>query len=178
MSMVLERIKTYGKLVMFPHTLFSIPFGIISMLIAAKGFPPFWVTFWIVIALVSARTAANALNRLIDKDIDARNKRTALRHMPAGTVSVKEAISLIICLHIAFDNLGVYAAACMRNAAAHTAFSYNRILVYKEVYMGLPSCIGRGKRVRPNRGVDSGYRRYKRYIPDTRSGCFAVGVGI
>lgn len=96
MNMVLERIKTYGELVMFPHTLFSIPFGIISMLIAAKGFPPFWVTFWIVTALVSARTAANALNRLVDRDIDAKNKRTALRHIPKGKVSVKEAISLIL----------------------------------------------------------------------------------
>ena len=57
------------------------------------------MTFWIVTALVSARTAANALNRLIDKDIDARNKRTAKRHMPAGMVSVKEATLLIIvCL--------------------------------------------------------------------------------
>lgn len=96
MSTVLERIKTYGKLVMFPHTLFSISFGIISMLIAAKGFPPFWAAFWIVTALVSARTAANALNRLIDRDIDAKNKRTALRHIPGGAVSVKEAISLIL----------------------------------------------------------------------------------
>ncbi len=97
--MVLERIKTYGKLVMFPHTLFSIPFGLISMLIAAKGFPPFWVAFWIIIALVSARTAANALNRLIDKDIDAKNKRTAYRHIPAGTVSVKEAMLLTsVCI--------------------------------------------------------------------------------
>ena len=41
MSTVLEKIKTYGRLVMFPHTLFSIPFGIISMLIAAKGFRRF-----------------------------------------------------------------------------------------------------------------------------------------
>lgn len=93
---VFERIKTYGKLVMFPHTLFSIPFGIISMLIAAKGFPPFLVSFFVILALVSARTAANALNRLIDKDIDAKNKRTSLRHMPKGTVSVKEAITLIL----------------------------------------------------------------------------------
>jgi 4-hydroxybenzoate polyprenyltransferase len=86
---------------MFPHTLFSIPFGVISMLIAAGGFPPFWVTFWIVTALISARTAANALNRLIDKDIDAKNKRTALRHMPAGMVSVKEASLLItVCILI------------------------------------------------------------------------------
>ncbi len=99
MSTVLDRIKTYGKLVMFPHTLFSIPFGLISMLAAAKGFPEFWVTFWIIIALVSARTAANALNRLIDRDIDAKNKRTALRHIPVGIVSVKEAALLItVCI--------------------------------------------------------------------------------
>jgi len=94
--MVLSRIKTYGELVMFSHTLFSIPFGLIVMLLAAGGFPPFRLTFWILLALISARTAANALNRLVDKDIDARNPRTAGRHMPQGLVTTKEVLLLIL----------------------------------------------------------------------------------
>ena len=91
-----NRLRTYGELVMFSHTLFSVPFGLIAMLLAARGFPSPWVTVWILIALVGARTAANALNRLVDKDIDARNPRTSGRHLPTGTVKVTEVAAVIL----------------------------------------------------------------------------------
>lgn len=94
METITKSVKKYGQLVMFPHTLFSLPFGVISMLIAANGFPRFWLTFWILLALISARTGANAINRLIDKDIDAENPRTAGRHIPQGSVSAREALLL------------------------------------------------------------------------------------
>lgn len=99
--MVLSRLKTYGELVMFSHTLFSVPFGLIAMLLAAKGLPPAWVLFWVLVALISARTAANAMNRLVDRNIDAKNPRTAGRHMPQGIVSPLEVIMLIMaCLFL------------------------------------------------------------------------------
>lgn len=91
----MNKVKSYGELVMFSHTLFSVPFGIISMILAAGGFPSFRLFFWIMVALISARTAANALNRVIDKDIDARNPRTASRHLPKGLLSIYEVIVLI-----------------------------------------------------------------------------------
>lgn len=94
--MVLRRVKTYGELVMFSHTLFSVPFGLIAMLLAANGFPSFRLTFWILAALVSARTLANLLNRLVDRNIDARNPRTAGRHMPRGVVRAREVLLLIL----------------------------------------------------------------------------------
>lgn len=90
-------VKKYGELVMFPHTLFSLPFGITATLMAAGGFPRPWLVLWILVALVGARTGANALNRLIDRDIDAKNPRTAERHMPRGSVSAREAITLSAC---------------------------------------------------------------------------------
>ncbi len=97
--MVLTKLKAYAGLVMFSHTLFSKPFGIIAMLMAANGFPPLWLTVWIFVALISARTAANALNRIVDKDIDAKNPRTAGRHMPSGAVKTVEAAILVaVCL--------------------------------------------------------------------------------
>lgn len=97
--MVLSRLKTYGELVMFSHTLFSVPFGLISMFLASNGLPSLWILAWILVALVSARTAANALNRLIDKNIDARNPRTAGRHMPKGAVKTREVLILVsVCL--------------------------------------------------------------------------------
>jgi 4-hydroxybenzoate polyprenyltransferase len=96
LSCLMNKIKSYGELVMFSHTLFSVPFGIISMFWAAGGFPSFGIFFWIMTALISARTAANALNRVIDKDIDARNPRTASRHLPKGLLKTSEVV-LLIC---------------------------------------------------------------------------------
>lgn len=92
--MVLQKIKTYGELVMFSHTIFSLPFALISMLIAADGMPRLSVFFWIAVAFLGARTGANAVNRLIDKDIDAKNPRTANRHMPRGLVKSYEVVAL------------------------------------------------------------------------------------
>ncbi len=97
--MVLTRLRTYGELVMFSHTLFSVPFGLIAMLLAAGGFPSAWVFTWILVALISARTAANALNRLVDRKIDARNPRTSGRHLPMGVINPLEVVILILaCL--------------------------------------------------------------------------------
>lgn len=92
--MVLQKIKTYGNLVMFSHTIFSLPFALISMLIAADGMPQLSVFFWIAVAFLGARTGANAVNRLIDKDIDAKNPRTADRHMPRGLVKSYEVVAI------------------------------------------------------------------------------------
>lgn len=89
--MVLDRIKKYGELVMFSHTLFSLPFALIGMIWAANGLPEPRVVLWILVALVGARNGANALNRLVDKEIDKKNPRTAQRHMPRGIVKDKEA---------------------------------------------------------------------------------------
>lgn len=99
---------------MFAHTLFSIPFGIIAMLMAADGFPSLWLTAWIFVALISARTAANALNRLVDKDIDAKNPRTASRHMPQGVVKTGEAVILVaICLVILIISAFMISPICV-----------------------------------------------------------------
>ncbi len=94
--MAFKRIKTYGDLVMFSHTIFSLPFAFFSMLIAANGMPDFRVFFWIMVAFLGARTGANAINRLIDKDIDAKNPRTANRHMPKGIVKSYEVIFITV----------------------------------------------------------------------------------
>lgn len=94
--MVLNRIKLYGELVMFSHTLFSLPFAIIGMVWAANGLPSFETMFWILVALVSGRNGANALNRWVDKDIDKKNPRTANRHMPRGLINSYQVWGLVI----------------------------------------------------------------------------------
>lgn len=94
--MVFSKIKKFSELVMFSHTLFSLPFALISMIFAAGGMPQFAVVFWIVVAFLGARTGANALNRIIDNKIDAKNPRTAGRHIPKGLVKKSEAVTLTI----------------------------------------------------------------------------------
>lgn len=96
MNMVFKKIKQYADLVMFSHTLFSMPFAMVSMLWAANGLPKMRVFFWIIIALIGARTGANALNRLVDKDIDAKNPRTAGRHLPLGIVKSSEVLFIVV----------------------------------------------------------------------------------
>jgi 4-hydroxybenzoate polyprenyltransferase len=89
--MVFERMKRYGELVMISHSLFSLPFGLIAMIWASDGSPQMRTMFWILIALFSARLGANSYNRIADRFIDAKNKRTADRHLATGVVKISEA---------------------------------------------------------------------------------------
>ena len=69
------------------HTLFALPFAFLGMLLAARGIPPWRTVLWIVVAMVGARSAAMAFNRLVDRRIDAVNPRTATRALPAGLLT-------------------------------------------------------------------------------------------
>ncbi len=88
-----EKISAYGKLVMFSHTIFSLSFALISMVIAAKGLPDLSTLLWIVVCFMGARTGANAINRVIDAKIDAKNPRTANRQIPKGEMKAKEVLA-------------------------------------------------------------------------------------
>ncbi|WP_411170103.1 UbiA-like polyprenyltransferase [Clostridium sp. MB05] len=100
-SKVKNKITDYGTLVMFSHTIFSLSFALISMLLAGNGKLNFNTIFWIVVAFLGARTGANALNRVIDAEIDARNPRTATRQVPQGLMNKKEIlIFVVICFGI------------------------------------------------------------------------------
>ncbi len=92
--MVWNKIKIYGELVMFRHTIFALPFALMGAFLAAGGWPPFSNLFWILVAMVGARNAANALNRLIDWKIDLKNPRTASRPLPQGKVKPLEVLLL------------------------------------------------------------------------------------
>jgi 4-hydroxybenzoate polyprenyltransferase len=89
---VINKITAYGKLVMFSHTIFSLSFALISMVIAAKGLPDISVLLWIIVCFMGARTGANAINRVIDAKIDAKNPRTANRQLPKGEMKAGEVI--------------------------------------------------------------------------------------
>ena len=91
-----NRIKEYFELIKFEHTLFALPFALSGMLLAAKGFPSAQTVFLVILAMVSGRTMAMALNRVIDADIDALNPRTAQRAIPAGRIKRRSALLLAI----------------------------------------------------------------------------------
>jgi len=74
-------------MIKFEHTVFALPFAILGAMAGAQGLPPWRVLFWILMAMVGARTAAMTFNRIVDADIDAKNPRTAMRALPAGRVS-------------------------------------------------------------------------------------------
>lgn len=80
LRLILEMIK-------FEHTLFALPFALMSMLLAADGFPAGSTVGWILVAMVGARSCAMAFNRLVDQEFDRLNPRTADRALPAGRLT-------------------------------------------------------------------------------------------
>jgi 4-hydroxybenzoate polyprenyltransferase len=70
------------------HTLFALPFAFLGAVLAANGFPTPWQILWIIVAMVGARSAAMAFNRIADRTFDAKNPRTASRALPVGLLSV------------------------------------------------------------------------------------------
>jgi len=88
MALPLEKLRTTLAMIKFEHTLFALPFAFLGAILAANGLPTWWQILWITVAMVGARSAAMTFNRIVDRDIDARNPRTAGRELPTGKLSV------------------------------------------------------------------------------------------
>src|SRR5215208_4235709 len=102
----MNRVQTYLSFVRFSHTVFALPFALTGALLALHSTFAFrasvdkelmgrdiaWRVFWIVVAMVAARSAAMGFNRLVDAEYDARNPRTAMRELPRGAMNRREAI--------------------------------------------------------------------------------------
>lgn len=84
---MLGDLRVFLETIKFSHTLFALPFALTGAVLAARGLPTLYQLFWIVLAMVGARTAAMGLNRVIDADIDAANPRTMGRAIPAGLLT-------------------------------------------------------------------------------------------
>jgi 4-hydroxybenzoate polyprenyltransferase len=88
------RLRLTLDMIKFEHSVFALPFALTGALLAwrASGFRVeglAWRFGWILVAMVAARSAAMAFNRILDADMDARNRRTASRHLPAGLLSAR-----------------------------------------------------------------------------------------
>ena len=132
------------------HTLFSLPFVLIGYIIAYNQFENEldstygWIQIdlvWILIAAIGARGLAMALNRIIDREIDAANPRTEERHLASGTMNVRTAWSLA-----GFFLLMLLIGAWMLNHVAlmmawlPVLFRY--LPVYQEIHLAMPSLLG------------------------------------
>ncbi len=86
--MLVERIVTYGRMIKFSHSVFALPFAFSGAALAALEVDvSLDQVFWIAVAMVGARSAAMGFNRLVDRDMDAANPRTAARELPRGRIS-------------------------------------------------------------------------------------------
>ena len=84
--------RLFARLVKVEHSVYALPFAYVGAFLAAEGLPTWSQLLWITVAMVGARSAAMALNRLIDAGIDARNPRTAEREIPSGRLGLREVL--------------------------------------------------------------------------------------
>jgi 4-hydroxybenzoate polyprenyltransferase len=103
---VWRRVQIVLEAIKFEHTIFALPFALMGLVYAAEGVPDARTLGWILVAMVGARTAAMAFNRIVDRTIDALNPRTRQRALPAGLLTVRQMATLMAGAIVAF----VYAA--------------------------------------------------------------------
>ena len=138
-------------MIRFEHSVFALPFALTGALLAIRedgfGTPaPGWKLLWIVVAMVGARSAAMAFNRLVDSDVDGRNPRTATRHLPAGALTKVFAWTFVAGTSLIFVvAAGMLNPLCLRLAplALAIVFVYSftkRFTSFSHVVLGF--CLG------------------------------------
>jgi 4-hydroxybenzoate polyprenyltransferase len=100
---LVRRTLDYGRMIRFSHSVFALPFALAAVALAARGHG---VTarqvFWIVVAMVTARSAAMGFNRLADRALDAENPRTARRELPRGLLGTREVGVFVVLSAVGF----------------------------------------------------------------------------
>ncbi len=84
------------EMIKWEHSIFALPFALCGAMLAAGGVPSWRALLWIVVCMVSARSAAMAFNRLVDHEIDSRNPRTKMRALPAGHLSRQFVLAFVV----------------------------------------------------------------------------------
>jgi 4-hydroxybenzoate polyprenyltransferase len=143
---VAGRFRESLEMIKFSHTVFALPFALLAYFRAAGPQPSLRTAAWVIVAMVGARTAAMAFNRIADRAIDAENPRTAARALPAGRLPVGFAAALCLAGSFVF-----FAAAFELNRLAFVlafptlavlfAYSFTkRFTAFSHVVLGL--CLG------------------------------------
>jgi 4-hydroxybenzoate polyprenyltransferase len=144
----MRTLTTYFSFVRFSHSVFALPFALTGALLAWRQHPFSWIQVgWIVLCMVSARSAAMGFNRLVDARFDALNPRTAMREIPRGALSRWEAALFVIVSAAVF----VYGASrlstlCLVLApvALVIVFWYSlakRVTSYTQLFLGLAMAV-------------------------------------
>jgi 4-hydroxybenzoate polyprenyltransferase len=143
-----SRLITYFSFVRFSHSVFALPFALTGALLAWREHPFSWAqAAWIVVCMVSARSAAMGFNRLVDARYDALNPRTSMREIPRGAMSVAEARAFVLVTSAVF----IYAAAqlgalCLVLAPVALAIVFwysiaKRYTSYTQLFLGLAMAV-------------------------------------
>ncbi|MGR6836269.1 UbiA-like polyprenyltransferase [Syntrophomonas erecta] len=115
--MGLSKVKHYLDMVDFGHTLFGLPFAYLGAFLARDGIPSAYQLIWITVAMISARTAALSLNRLIDLPFDKANPRTSEWVLPSGRLApTKVWVGVFILLVILFYSAAQLNQLCLKLA--------------------------------------------------------------
>jgi 4-hydroxybenzoate polyprenyltransferase len=145
---VIDRLRTYASFVRVSHSVFALPFALVGALLATRVVPWQWSRIlWIVACMVTARSAAMGFNRLADAAYDARNPRTAMRELPQGRMSRREAAAFVAVSSLAFVfcawKLGPLCFALSPVALA-IVFWYSlakRVTTYAQAFLGLAMAV-------------------------------------
>jgi 4-hydroxybenzoate polyprenyltransferase len=98
-----SRLATYLSFIRFSHSVFALPFALTGALLAWQQSPFAWrQILWVIVAMVSARSAAMGFNRLVDARMDALNPRTAMREIPRGALTSRDAAVFVIVSSVVF----------------------------------------------------------------------------
>ena len=145
---MIDRLRTYASFVRVSHSVFALPFALVGALLATRVVPWQWSrVLWIVACMVTARSAAMGFNRLADAAYDARNPRTAMRELPQGRMSRREAAAFVAVSSLAFVfcawKLGPLCFALSPVALA-IVFWYSlakRFTTYAQAFLGLAMAV-------------------------------------
>ena len=144
----MPKLATYFSFVRFSHSVFALPFALTGALLAWRDHPFSWSQIgWIVVCMVSARSAAMGFNRLVDAHYDALNPRTAMRELPRGAMSRGEAIVFVSTASVVFlaaaSRLSTLCFALSPVALA-IVFWYSlakRVTAFTQLFLGLAMAV-------------------------------------
>jgi 4-hydroxybenzoate polyprenyltransferase len=149
----LASLTTYASFVRFSHSVFALPFALTGALLALHVSPGWsveavsWRIVWILVAMVAARSAAMGFNRLVDARFDALNPRTAMRELPRGAMTPREASLFVSASSVVFVfaayKLGPLCFALSPVALA-IVFWYSlakRFTSYTQLFLGLAMAV-------------------------------------
>jgi 4-hydroxybenzoate polyprenyltransferase len=142
------KLTTYLSFVRFSHSVFALPFALTGALLAWRDHPFSWSQVaWIIVCMVSARSAAMGFNRLVDADHDALNPRTKMRELPRGVMKRGEAIAFVVVSSVVL----VYGASRLNSiclmlspVALAIVFWYSlakRYTAYTQLFLGLAMAV-------------------------------------